>query len=78
MHASFGSKCKTISCRAYPFEFMRTFDDEITVAARFDCPSIQQDSGENLGYYRIELEEILGDPLMRRCRRRSRKSSLTD
>lgn len=64
MHASFGSKCKTISCRAYPFEFMRTFDDEITVAARFDCPSIQQDSGENLGYYRIELEEILGDPLM--------------
>ena len=64
MHAAFGSKCKTISCRAYPFEFLRTFDDEITAAARFDCPAIQDDTGEPLEYYRVDLEDILADPLM--------------
>ncbi len=64
MHAAFGSKCKTISCRAYPFEFLRTFGNEITVAGRFDCPAIQDDAGEPLEHYRIDLEDILADPLM--------------
>ena len=64
MHAAFGSKCKTISCRAYPFEFMRTFGDDITVAGRFDCPAIQSNSGKILEFQRFDLEELLADPLM--------------
>ena len=64
MHAAFGGKCKTISCRAYPFEFMRTFDDEITCAVRFDCPAVQQNAGEKLIAYRGDVEELLADPLM--------------
>lgn len=64
MHAAFGGRCKPISCQAYPFAFQRTFEDEITAAPRFDCPSVQQNQGFPLVHYRVELETLLEDPLM--------------
>ncbi len=64
MHHTFGGRCKPVACRAYPFAFMRTFGEEITVAARFDCPAVQQDQGEALGFYRGEWESLFADHLM--------------
>ncbi len=64
MHHTFGAGGKPVACRAYPFAFMRTFGEEISVAARFDCPAVQQNHGEALGYYRGEWESLFRDPLM--------------
>ena len=62
MHAAFGAKCKAISCRAYPFEFLATFPGEVTVAARYDCPAVLANAGHSTERYRSELEELLQDP----------------
>ena len=61
MHAAFGAKCKALSCRAYPFEFLATFPGEVTVAARYDCPAVLANSGHHTESYRSDLEEILQD-----------------
>ena len=64
MHHCFGALGKPIACRAYPFAFMRTFGEEVSVAARFDCPAVQANQGEALGFYRGEWERLFADPLM--------------
>ncbi|MBR4518447.1 MAG: YkgJ family cysteine cluster protein [Victivallales bacterium] len=61
MHAVFGAKCKALSCRAYPFEFLATFPGEVTAAARYDCPAVLANSGHHTEHYRSDLEEILQD-----------------
>ncbi len=64
MHKVFGGKCKPLTCRAYPFEFMRLWGDVISVAARYDCPAIMAGAGAPLESLRSDLEEIVGDELL--------------
>ena len=61
MHAAFGAKCKALSCRAYPFEFLATFPGEVTAAARYDCPAVLSNTGNPADHYRQDLEELLQD-----------------
>ena len=61
MHATFGAKCKALSCRAYPFEFLATFPGEVTAAARYDCPAVLANAGHATERYRNDLEELLQD-----------------
>lgn len=61
MHALFGAHCKPLSCKAYPFEFLATFGDEVTVMARFDCPAVLAGRGARLTAHRQTLEYVLAD-----------------
>lgn len=61
MHAAFGSECKALSCRAYPFEFLALWDDQISVAARYDCPAVLENQGEPLSHYQEAFTSILND-----------------
>ena len=61
MHAAFGGQCKPLTCRAYPLEFLRTFGDEVTVAARFDCPAVLAGDGPALASRRAELEALASE-----------------
>lgn len=45
IHERFGEQAKPIGCRLFPFTLARTFGDEVTVAARFTCPTVQRNAG---------------------------------
>ncbi len=48
IHACFGSQEKPLGCRLYPLNLQRTFEGEVSVNLRFDCPAVQQQHGPAL------------------------------
>jgi lysine-N-methylase len=61
MHNAFGAHCKPLACKAYPFEFLATFDGEVSVMARFDCPAVLAGQGRRLSAHASDIKYILAD-----------------
>jgi len=45
IHERFGMDAKPLGCRVFPFQIAPTFDNERSVIARFDCPTVRKNLG---------------------------------
>ncbi len=46
IHEQFGEPTKPLGCRLYPFQIAPTFPGEMTVIARYDCPTVRKNQGQ--------------------------------
>jgi len=60
IHEQFGAEAKPLGCRLYPFQIVPTFDNEVTVTARFDCPTVRRNDGAPHGDAVRELTRYAG------------------
>ena len=65
MHRAFGAHCKPLACKAYPFEFLATFDGQVSVMARFDCPAVLAGHGRRLSAHHDDISHVLSDRQLR-------------
>lgn len=58
IHEHFGEQAKPLGCQLFPFSLTKTFGNEVSVATRFTCPSVQSNVGTPLGDQRRELRKL--------------------
>ena len=46
IHEQFGVEAKPMACRLYPFQMAPTFAGELSVTARYDCPTVRKNQGD--------------------------------
>jgi lysine-N-methylase len=56
IHEQFGEAAKPLGCRLFPFHIMPTFRNEVSVSARYDCPSVRQNKGATHEEQRAAIE----------------------
>ncbi len=59
VHEAFGAGAKPAGCRLFPFSVVKTFGEEATVTARYDCPSVQKNEGAAHGEAVGELNQVV-------------------
>ncbi|MBC8108687.1 MAG: YkgJ family cysteine cluster protein, partial [Anaerolineae bacterium] len=45
IHEQFGGDVKPLGCRLFPFQISATFAGEVSVTARYDCPTVRRNVG---------------------------------
>ncbi len=59
VHEAFGANVKPAGCRLFPFNLVKTFDTQVTVTARYECPSVQKNVGAEQAQAAAELMQLL-------------------
>ncbi|MFC1708104.1 YkgJ family cysteine cluster protein [Planctomycetota bacterium] len=56
IHVRFGASEKPLACRLFPFSLAATFEGEVSVSRRFDCPSVRKNDGRPCSEQRKDLQ----------------------
>lgn len=61
IHEVFGGEAKPVGCRLYPFQVVATLPGEVSATARFDCPSVRGNVGEEHERQVGALKKLVGE-----------------
>ncbi|MCX5662181.1 MAG: YkgJ family cysteine cluster protein [Planctomycetota bacterium] len=58
IHEQFGMEAKPLGCRLFPFQIARTFEGQVSVLGRNDCPAIRDNYGQPFDEQRRDIDAL--------------------
>ncbi|HVT89194.1 MAG TPA: YkgJ family cysteine cluster protein [Tepidisphaeraceae bacterium] len=61
IHEQFGASAKPLGCRLFPFHVSPTFNGEVSILGRCDCPSIRRNQGEPVANQIATIRQLVNE-----------------